>query len=220
MRCMRRVSGFILLSILLMSCGTDHQMKVLKLAHALDRTHPVHLAMEDMAERLEEISGGRLSLEIYPSGQLGSERELLELLQIGALDLTKVSASPLESFVPQMKIFSIPYVLRDEDHLWQVLQGPIGKRLLQSGDEYFLRGLAYYDAGSRSFYTTRQPIQRPSDLDGLKIRVQKSITSGQRIQTLGGAATPISWGERYTSPLPGVVDGAENNPPSSVLARH
>ncbi len=134
--------------------------------------------------------------------------------------MTKVSTGPMESFVPEMKIFGIPYVFRDSDHLWTVLKGEIGQRLLLAGQDYFLRGMCYYDAGSRSFYTKEKPIYSPADLDGLKIRVMKSITAVKMIQALGGSATPISWGELYTALQQGVVDGAENNPPSFHLSRH
>lgn len=202
------------------SCGTQSSTRVLKLAHGLDVTHPVHLAMEHMAERLSLLSAGRMEVDIYPGGQLGEERELIELLQIGSLAMTKVSASPLESFVPEVKVFSIPYLFRDREHLWKVLNGDIGQRLLEAGGDSFLYGLCYYDAGPRSFYTREVPIHEPRDLRGLNIRVQKSITSHRMVQALGGAATPIDWGELYSALQQGVVDGAENNPPSFYLSRH
>ena len=206
--------------VLLMSCSTQQDVKVLKLAHGLDINHPVHKAMVYMAEKLAEKSGGKMRVDIYPSGQLGAERELIELLQIGSLAMTKVSASPMESFVPEMKIFSIPYVFRNNEHFWNVLNGPIGQRLLLTGQDYFLRGLCYYDAGSRSFYTKKVLVNSPEDLKGLKIRVMKSLTAVKMVQALGGAATPISWGELYTALQQGVVDGAENNPPSFYLSKH
>jgi len=173
-----------------------------------------------MAEKVAEKSGGRMRVDIYPGGQLGAERDLIELLQIGSLAMTKVSTAPLEAFVPEMKIFGIPYDYRDNDHRWKVLSGEIGKKLLLAGESYFLRGMCYYDAGSRSFYTKDRPINIPADLQGLKIRVMKSITSVKMVQALGGSATPIPWGELYTSLQQGVVDGAENNPPSFYLSRH
>ncbi len=196
------------------------EVKVLKLAHVLDVSHPVHRGMEFMAKRLNELSKGTMRIDIYPSGQLGAERELIELLQIGSLAMTKVSASPMESFVPEMKIFSLPYVFRDDEHLWKVLKGKIGQKLLLDCQKYRIRGLCYYDAGSRSFYTTNKPIYTPEDLKGLKIRVMKSKTSVEMIQALGGSATPIAWGELYTALQQGVVDGAENNPPSFYLSHH
>lgn len=201
------------------SCGSRDDVVVLKLGHSLDTGHAVHKGMVHMAERLDEISGGKMRIDIYPSGQLGGERETVELVQIGSLAMTKVSTSPLESFVPAMQLFSIPYVFRDREHFFKVLDSEIGKELLESTEVARLRGLGYYDAGSRSFYTTDKRVRSPADLAGLKIRVQKSQTSVRMVAALGGSATPISWGELYTALQQGVVDGAENNPPSFYLSR-
>jgi tripartite ATP-independent transporter DctP family solute receptor len=212
--------GLLMSSLILSNCHHNSSVTILKLAHVLDINHPVHKAMVYMAERLADKSGGKMRVDIYPGGQLGAERDLIELLQIGSLAMTKVSTAPLEAFVPEMKIFGMPYVFRDDDHRWQVLNSDIGKRLLLSGEKYFLRGMCYYDAGSRSFYTKDKPIYTPADLKGLKIRVMKSVTSVQMMQALGGSATPIPWGELYTALQQGVVDGAENNPPSFYLSRH
>lgn len=202
------------------SCNSFGESRTLKLAHSLGVTHAVHQAMVKMGEDLAQISGGKLMLEIYPSQQLGTERECIELLQIGSLDMTKVSVGVMENFAPKMKVFGLPYLFRDKTHSFQVLDGPIGKELLADGTQYWLKGLGYYDAGSRSFYTKTKPISAPDDLQGLKIRVMESNTATTMINTLGGAATPISWGELYTSLQQGVVDGAENNPPSFYLSRH
>lgn len=213
--------GFLLATALILSgCTTGSRITVIKLGHVLDTTHPVHKGMVYMAEKVAQKSGGRMRVDIYPGGQLGAERDLIELLQIGSLAMTKVSTAPLEAFVPEMKIFGVPYVFRDDEHRWKVLNGELGKRLLLAGEQYFLRGMCYYDAGSRSFYTKDRPINSPSDLQGMKIRVMKSITSVKMVQALGGSATPIPWGELYTSLQQGVVDGAENNPPSFYLSRH
>lgn len=201
-------------------CGTQDGARVLKLAHGLDVSHPVHAAMVHLAERLEEASRGQLRVEIHPSGQLGEERALIEMLQIGSIAMAKVSASPLESFVPEMAVLSIPYVFRGNAHLWRVLGGEVGRDLLAAGERYYLKGLCYYDAGPRSFYTTDTPVRTPDDLRGLKIRVQQSITSTRMVRALGGSATPIDWGELYSALQQGVVDGAENNPPSFFLSRH
>ena len=122
-------------------------MTVIKLAHALDTTHPVHKGMVFMAEKVREYSHGKMRVDIYPSEQLGAERDLIELLQIGSLAMTKVATAPMEAFVPEMKIFGIPYLFRDDEHRWKVLNGPIGKRLLLAGEPFFLRGMCYYDAG-------------------------------------------------------------------------
>src|SRR5690606_5191386 len=157
---------------LLSGCAKHSDVEVLKMAHSLDHTHPVHLAIVYMSDRLYEISDGAMRMDVYPGGQLGGERELMELLQIGSLAMTKVSTSPMEGFVPAMKVFNAPYVFRHRDHYWRVLNRDLGRDLLLAGDTVNLRGLGYYDAGSRSFYTTNQPGPTPADLQGLKIRVQ------------------------------------------------
>ncbi|WP_078085230.1 TRAP transporter substrate-binding protein [Microbulbifer mangrovi] len=207
-------------TILLASCGFQEDQVALKLAHTLDQQHSVHRAMVFMDERLRELSGDSMRIDIYSGGQLGSERELIELLQIGSLAMTKVSASPMEGFVPEMKVFNLPYVFRDSEHFWNVLQSPIGKDLLVACERARLRGLGYLDAGSRSFYMNDIAVQTPKDLNGQKIRVQNSQTAIKMVNTLGGAATPVSWGELYTALQQGVVNGAENNPPSFYLSKH
>ncbi|HUT53720.1 MAG TPA: TRAP transporter substrate-binding protein [bacterium] len=193
---------------------------VLKLAHTLDPSHPVHAALVYMKERLEEISGGAVTIDIYPSGVIGSETECIELLQNGALDLTKTSASPMEGFIPAMAVFSLPYVFKDREHYWRVLDSELGKELLLGGVDKNLRGLCYFDSGSRNFYTKDRPVLTPDDLAGLKIRVMNSKTAISMVSALGGAPTPIAWGELYTALQQGVVDGAENNPPSYYSNRH
>jgi len=193
---------------------------VLKLGHGLDPSHPVHKGMVFMAERLKEKSGGKVELQIFSGGVLGSETENIEQIQRSALAITKVSAAAMESFIPEMAVFSLPYIFRDEMHYWQVLDSPLGKELLMLGQDKGLRGLCYYDSGSRNFYTVSKPILTPDDLKGQKIRVMQSRTSMDMIEMLGGAPTPISWGELYTSLQQGVVDGAENNPPSFYTSRH
>ncbi|MBS9461831.1 TRAP transporter substrate-binding protein [Flagellimonas sp. 389] len=202
------------------SCAEVEGSKTLRLGHGLDVSHSVHKAMVKMGEDLERLSNGKLKLEIYPSQQLGTERQCLELLQIGSLDMTKVSVGVLENFAPKMKVLGLPFLFRDREHAFKVLDGPIGQQLLNDGEQYWLKGLGYYDAGSRSFYTKDKPVHKPEDLKGQKIRVMESVTAMDMVRGLGGSPTPISWGELYTALQQGVVDGAENNPPSFYLSRH
>lgn len=216
----RRTIVWAALIVLLSGCEQQSDVKVLTLAHGLDPGHTVHRAMVFMDERLDEYSEGRMRIDIYSGGQLGSERETLELLQIGSLAMTKVSASPLEGFVPALKLFSLPYIFKDRDHHLRVLDSDIGQQLLDSLQVARLQGLGYYDAGSRSFYTNDRPINTPADLEGMKIRVMKSQTSVRMVAELGGSPTPISLGEIYTALQQGVVDGAENNPPTFHRLRH
>ncbi|WP_343211312.1 TRAP transporter substrate-binding protein [Aquimarina litoralis] len=206
--------------IVMVSCSTEKEIKILRLAHTLDTKHPVHKAMVILGEKLEKKSNGTLQVKLYPSGQLGAERECLELLQIGSLDITKVSAAVLENFITEYKVFSIPYLFRDRQHAFDVFDGAIGDEMLTKGDKFRLRGLTFYDAGSRSFYTKEKPISTPTDLEGLKIRVQKSNMAIAMVNSLGGSPTPISWGELYTALQQGVVDGAENNLPSFYTSKH
>ena len=194
--------------------------RVLRLGHGLSTDHPVHLAMQAMAAHVDSASGGRLQVAVYPSGQLGSERECLELLQIGSLAMTKVSASVLEGFAPEFSVFSLPYLFRDEAHRLAFFDSDVGQEMLASTEAFRFRGLTYYDAGARSYYTVEAPVRTPEDLQGLKIRVQESPTSMRMVREMGGSPTPISWGELYTALQQGVVDGAENNPPSYFLSRH
>ncbi len=216
-----KYSGLLLgMLLVLSSCSTQKQGKALKLAHGLDPTHPVHKAMVFMADRCKEISGGELTIDIYPSGQLGSEQQCVELLQIGSLAITKVSAAVMESFTEDFKVLGLPYVFRSREHSFKVLDGEIGDELLLSTEPFWIRGLCFYDAGSRSFYTIDTPIESPDDLKGLKIRVMKSITAMEMVKAQGGSPTPISWGELYTALQSGVVDGAENNPPSFYTSHH
>lgn len=210
----------IVLSIFLVSCANEDNKTTLTLGHTHDTRHVVHVAMKFMAQRIAHYSDGTMELVIYPGAQLGSEREMIELLQIGSLSMTKVSASPLEGFVPEMQVFAIPYLMRSHEHFWQVLEGEVGQGLLKKTEQVRLKGLGYFDAGSRSFYSTYGPINTPDDLIGKKIRVLNSPTAVAAVQALGGAATPIAWGELYAALQQGVVDGAENNPPSYYISRH
>ncbi|MGB5237790.1 MAG: TRAP transporter substrate-binding protein [Flavobacteriaceae bacterium] len=219
-RAFLRLFMYSLILGLVISCSEGSKQKTIRLAHGLDTNHPVHRAMEFMGDRIELKSEGRINVLIYPSGQLGAERECLELLQIGSLDITKVSAAVLENFIPEYKVLSIPYIFRNKDHAHKVFDGQVGEEILAKGDHSRLRGLTFYDAGSRSFYTKTREIDTPKDLEGLKIRVQKSNMAVAMVDLLGGSPTPISWGELYTALQQGVVDGAENNLPSFYTSKH
>lgn len=215
-----RIGFSILFLLLFAACSKPGGVRILKLGHGLDTSHPVHEAMIYMGELIEEKSGGKMRLQVYPNQQLGSERELVELLQIGSLSMTKVSTAAMEGFAPEIKVLSQPYLFRDDAHQVKVLEGPIGKELLAAGEKYWFKGLCFYDAGKRSFYTKDKPVESPADIRGLKIRVMESPTAVRLIQSFGGSPTPVSFGELYTALQQGIVDGAENNPPSLLTSRH
>ena len=125
----------------------------------------------------------------------------------------------MENFAPNIQVLSLPYIFRSREHNYHVLDSEVGRKLLIQGEQFWLRGLTYFDAGQRSFYS-KEPIRTPADLQNKKIRVQESVTAMNLVRSLGGAPTPISWGELYTGLQQGVVDGAENNPPSFYTSRH
>jgi tripartite ATP-independent transporter DctP family solute receptor len=211
---------YFFIPVFFLSCRESEHVTVLKLAHGLAPSHSVHQGMVFMAERVAEKSDGKMRIDVYPSEQLGSERENVEMLQIGSLAITKVSAAIMESFAPSYRVLNLPYIFKSREHTQRVLDSDIGREILLDGEEFWLRGLAFYDSGSRSFYTKDRPINHPDDLQGLKIRVMPSPSAVNMIRALGGSPTPISWGELYTALQGGVVDGAENNPPSFYLSHH
>lgn len=218
------VTLFVLLLIMGVGCGGGTE-KVkgtvnLKLGHALDINHPVHKAMVFWADTLKKTTDGRILIKIYAGGQLGMEKELIEQLQMGTLDLTKVSSAVLEAFIPKMQILGMPYLFSSNEHKWKVLNSDVGKELLGAGVDRGLVGIGFYEAGERSFYTIKNPIEKPSDLKNLKIRVMQSPMAIRSLKILGASPTPINWGELYTALQQGTVDGAENNSPSFVSARH
>jgi tripartite ATP-independent transporter DctP family solute receptor len=217
--------SLLLLGVLVSGIGLISQSQIeekttLRLGHVVDLDHAMHKALAYFGEQLDEVSGGKIELEIYASGQLGSERDLIELMQIGSLAMAQISVGPLESFVPQMKVFSLPYVFENEEHFWRAMNSELGTELLNSPLAVDLRGLAFFEAGSRSFYTCPKPIASPDDLQGMKIRTMKSQSAVSLMRALGASATPISFGELYTALQQGVVDGAENSPITFYKARH
>ncbi|ARD39427.1 TRAP transporter substrate-binding protein [Edwardsiella ictaluri] len=204
----------------LIAGGAQAAEKVtLKLAHNLERSHVVHQAFEQMAKEVQQLSNGNMRIRIYPSSQMGSARETLELLQNGALDMTKGSGSDLESFDNIYAIYNMPYLFKDQQHFNNVVYGPVGKEIMDSTKDKGFFAMSAYVAGTRSFYA-KKPITSPADLKGLKIRVQASPTTIKMVELMGGSPTPISFGEVYTAMQQGVVDGAENNIPSWVQTRH
>lgn len=202
-----------------------HPVRTLKFAHALPTSHPVHAGIVHMADRVKELSEGRMELIIFPSGQLGDETKCIEQVQMGTLAMTKTSSAPMGNFLGIMKVFSLPYLFDDAKHYWHVLEGEIGDEMLNllekrdDGHPSGFVGLGYFDSGSRNFYSTH-PIRSPADMIGKKYRVMQDPVAMDLVQAFGGSPTPIPWGELYTALKQGVVDGAENNPPSIVSSRH
>ncbi|SFL78146.1 TRAP transporter substrate-binding protein [Salibacterium qingdaonense] len=191
----------------------------LRLAHNLGEDHPVHQGLVDFKDRVEENSDN-MSVEIFPNGTLGSENEVLEQVQNGGIDMTKVSAGALENFASEYAVFSLPYIFEDQEHFYNSMESEPVQELYQSTEDQGFVGLTYYDSGARSFYTKDTPIKHPDDLQGLKIRVMDSQTQIDMVEQMGGSPTPMPYGDIYTGLQQGVIDGAESNPTALTNGNH
>lgn len=203
----------------LLATSLAAEAKTLKLNHNNPPDHPLHKSMEFMADRLEELTGGDLKIRVYANAQLGTQRESMELMQNGSLDMARSNASELEAFEESYSALNLPYIFTSDDHYYKVLKGEIGDDILAASKDKGFVGVAYYVEGARSFYANKE-INSPADLKGMKIRVQPSPSAIRMVELLGGNPTPISWGELYSALQQGVVDGAENNPLALTSARH
>ncbi|MGR3803773.1 TRAP transporter substrate-binding protein [Marinibacterium profundimaris] len=182
--------------------------------------YPTVTAVEYMGELLEERSDGRLCIEVFHSAQLGEEKDTIEQTQLGVIDMNRVSLGPFNNIIEETKVFSLPYIFRSTDHMHNVVDGEIGDAILAEFENHGLVGLAYYDGGSRSFYNSQKPITSKDDIEGLKFRVMQSDVFVDMVDALGGNATPMPYGEVYSSIQTGVIDGAENNWPSFESSGH
>lgn len=182
--------------------------------------YPTVLAVKHMGKLLSDQTKGRLGVRVYPTGSLGSEKDNIEQLKIGGLDMMRINVGVLNSVVPETIVTVLPFVFRSTEHMRKVLDGPIGDEILASMASQGLVGLAFYDSGSRSFYTAKKPIKTLADMKGLKIRVQQSDLFVSMIEALGANPTPMPYGEVYTALKTGIVDAAENNWPSYESSRH
>ena len=208
-----------LASLALGGCGKAGARPLLSSdTHPAD--YPTVKAVEYMAEYLREKTGGRMDIRIYSGGQLGSERDTLEITSFGGLDLNRVNLAPMNAIEPMTVIPSLPFLFHSTDHMRQSLDGAPGDTILASLEPHNLIGLCFYDSGERSFYNTKKPILSPDDMNGMKIRVQNSDLYVAMIRALGADATPMPLGEVYQSLVQGVIDGAENNWPSYESGRH
>lgn len=224
------ISGIALISSIVFASGTQDQGQnaapkevkpiVLRLAETHPADYPTTKGDIRFAELVKERTNGRIIIEVYPSSQLGQEKAVIEQVQFGAIDFTRVSISPLASFVPVLNALQMPYLYRSEEHMWKVLLGPIGKELLASLEPSGFIGIGWFEPGARNFYNSKRPVYKPEDLAGLKIRVQESELMVGMVQALGAVATPMPYGEVYSGLQTGVIDGAENNWPSYESTSH
>lgn len=190
-----------------------------RLAESNPAEHPVTLGDIKFAELVKERSHGRITIDVFPGAQLGEEKAVLEQVQLGAIEFTRVSASPLGEFNKQMSVFSLPYLFDSEEHMWKFLKGEMGEKMLNDLQPSRMKGLAYYTGGARSFYSVK-PLTGIDSLKGLKIRVMQNKINMDMVAALGGSATPMPAGEIFSALQTGVIDGAENNYPTFVAQNH
>lgn len=212
--------SFLLAPLLLTACGERNGSRPLFAADTHPDEYPTVQALHTIDRILKERTNGEMRVRVYAGGQMGAEKDTLEITVFGGLDLNRINLAPLNSIVPQTIVLALPFLFRSIPHLRASLDGEAGQKILDAMAAHGLRGLCYYDSGARSFYNTKRPIHAPDDLAGLKIRVQNSDIYVAMVQALGANPTPIPYGEVYQALVQGVVDGAENNWPSYESSRH
>lgn len=212
------LSGVAVASLLML--GTAAAQTVLKSSDTHPDGYPTVEGVKYFGELIKERTAGRYSLEVYHSAQLGEEKDTIEQVRSGVIELNRVSMAPFNGTVKETIVPALPYIFRSEEHMHTVMDGPIGDQIKAAFEPAGLVALAFYDAGSRSFYNSKKPIKTVADMKGLKFRVIQSDIFVDMTAALGANATPMPYGEVYSSVETGVIDGAENNYPSYDTAKH
>ncbi|TJY41315.1 TRAP transporter substrate-binding protein [Cohnella pontilimi] len=190
-----------------------------RLAETHPADYPTTKGDQKFAELVKERSNGRITIDVFPGSQLGEEKAVIEQVQLGAIEFTRVSAGALGGFNKEYEAFSLPYIFDNEDHQWKFLNSEDGTKLLDSLESSRMKGLAYYSSGSRNFYSSK-PLNSIKDLKGLKIRVQQNKVNIDLMNALGANATPMPYGEVFGALQTGIIDAAENNFPSYLTSNH
>ena len=201
--------------MMLTGCGAGSDgddRKIVRIGHVQSQTHPDHLGLEAFANYINEKLGDKYRVEVYPSELLGSQTEMVQLTQTGAIDFVVASTAIMETFSAKYQIFNLPYLFSSVEAYHEAMDDPeVTDPIFKTTSKAGLETVAWLDAGTRNFYTIKTPINQPSDLKGLKIRVQQSPTNVEMMRLLGGTATPMGFGDVYTALQAGILDGAENN---------
>ncbi|WP_343715212.1 TRAP transporter substrate-binding protein [Inquilinus sp.] len=182
--------------------------------------YPTVEAVKYLGDLMDQRTGGRIKIQVFNNAQLGAEKDTIEQTRFGVIDMNRVNTAPFNNLVPETQVLGLPFLFRSVDHMHKVLDGPIGDEILMAFEPHGLVGLAFYESGARSFYTTKTAIHSVEDMKGLKLRVQQSDLWIAMMQALGANPTPMAFGEVYSALETGVVDGAENNWPSYESSRH
>lgn len=214
-----RIFGMLLASLLLLPQGAQSET-ILRLAYA-ENSQPVKDALRFLGQQIEDKTRGEVKVMYFPDGQLGGERELVELTQVGVVDITKVSSGLMESFSPMYGVFSLPYLFANPQEYYKVMDDPlVMQEVYQSTTAQGFIGVGWYDSGARNFYMSKGPVRNLDDLKGKKIRVMQSETAIRTLKLLGASPIAMSQAEVYTSLQQGILDGAENNEFALTIARH
>ena len=203
-----------------MMIGAASAQTVLRSSDTHPDGYPTVEAVKYFGDLIKERTDGRYSVEVYHSAQLGQEADTIEQVRSGVIDLNRISMAPWNSLVPLTNIPSLPYLFTSNDHARKVMAGEIGDEIAKGFEQHGVVVLAFYDGGARSFYNAKKPVNTVADLAGLKFRVIQSDVFVDMVAALGATATPMPYGEVYSSIETGVIDGAENNFPSYESAKH
>lgn len=196
----------------LSGCTSTQEPRIVRIGHNQSTGHPSHIGLMAFQELINTRLGEHYRVEVYPSELLGSQTDMVQLTQTGAIDFCIASNSILETFSENYSIFNLPYLFQSQEAYHAAMDdASVTTPIFQSTVDAGFTAVTWLDAGTRNFYTINRPIYRPSDLHGLKIRVQQSPTNIEMMRLLGGSATPMGFGEVYTSLQSGIIDGAENN---------
>ncbi|MBS1209990.1 MAG: C4-dicarboxylate transporter [Proteobacteria bacterium] len=199
---------------------TADGMRTLRSADVHPDDYPTVQAVQFMNQQIQKASGRKLGIRVFSSGLLGDEAPLLQLVQSGELDMNRISIQAMDSIAPLTRVFSLPYLFRDTEHLHKVLDGPIGQEILDSLSKQGLIGLAYYDAGMRNVYAVKKPIQKLEDMKDLNIRVQPSEMSLMVFDLLGAHPVRLPFSQTARALSNDLVEAAENNLPSYSSTEH
>lgn len=194
---------------------------VLKAGHNQVADYPHGKIIHHFAKKVGELSNNRIKVEVFDNGTLGQEDQLFQGMRVGSVDMGKTITSVVGTAVPSFQAFDLPYLFKDREHMFSVLNGPVGEKMLKELEQKAgVKGLIWMDQGTRNVYTVDQPVKAPADMKGLKIRVIKSPIMVDTINAMGGAATPMAFGDLYSSFKQKIVDGAENSPDSVYYSKH
>jgi len=193
---------------------------IFRLADNQPEGYPTVIGDRKFAELVKERTNGELIIEVFPDGELGDEKSMVEQTRFGMVDFVRASTNILTDINPDINALTLPYLYRDKEHMFKVLDGPIGDSIRESMRDGNLLGLCWFDSGARSFYNTKKEIKSPEDMKGLKIRVQETKLMTDLVRYLGGEPVQMVYGEVYSGMRTGVIEGAENNFPSYVSASH